>query len=863
MINVVKEKIKSIEFRVLSPDMIKKMSVVKLITPELYDADGYPIEGGLMNLRMGVIEPGLRCRTCGGRVKECPGHFGYIELARPVLHIKYLEFLYSALRSTCTHCGKIALDEKTLEKLKLKIKLTEKHQGELEAWKVTKEIISKAKNSLVCPHCGEKRIKIKLKKPYFFYEDKTRITPIDIRERVEKISDEDTLLLGINAVGGRPEWMVLTNLPVPPVTVRPSITLESGQKSEDDLTHKLADIVRANQRLAENLNAGAPEIIIEDLWDLLQYHVTTFFSNENSQIPPARHKNGRALKTLSERIKSKEGRFRKNLAGKRVNFSARSVVSPEPNIRSNEVGVPQVMANELTVPERVTSWNIEWLKKLIMNYPNYPCGLYVFSPDGKKKKVTEDSKELIVNEIAHGYSVERMLIDGDTVLFNRQPSLHRMSIMAHKVVVLPGNTFRVNPLVTDPYNADFDGDDMNLHVPQTEEARAEADELMEVNTQIITPRYGLPIIGCKQDHLSGLYLLTRQGETVDKEEAFQLLTRAGVYDAELKFDKSGRVSGKDIFSSMLPKDFNYIGKSGVKDDQSPDVVVKIVNGKLISGVIDDKSVGSKKGLMLAEIVKNYEREDVNLYLQRMSLLGIAVLDIKGFTVLSSDSDLPDKTILEIRKELKESIEKVNNDIESFKKKDMIALPGRTLRETLEQKIINALNNARNKVGLLVLKNASKDNCSIIMSSSGAKGNVLNLAQMAGCVGQQVLRGFRFKRGYSGRVLPHFKKNDLGAMARGFIRHGYKAGLNPTEFFFHGITSRDSQMDTSLRTPTSGYFQRRLINALQDFKVYNDLSVRTSDGNIIQFKSGEDGIDVSKSDGGKIDIDLIIKKVLEL
>jgi DNA-directed RNA polymerase subunit A' len=369
----------------------------------------------------------------------------------------------------------------------------------------------------------------------------------------------------------------------------------------------------------------------------------------------------------------------------------------------------------------------------------------------------------------------------------------------------------------------------------------------------------LPIIACKQDHLSGLYILTREGEMFEKEEAFQMLTRAGVYDANLKFDKSGKISGKDIFSCVLPKDFDYIGKSGSKTE--PDV--KVIKGKLISGVIDDKSVGSKKGLMFQEIVKSYEREDVNIYLQRMSLLGISVLDIRGFTALSSDSDLPEKTVEEIRKELKSSIEKVNSDIESYKAGEMTALPGRTLKETLEQKIINSLNNARNKVGILVLNNASKDNCSVIMSSSGAKGNVLNMAQMAGCVGQQVLRGFRLKRGYKSRVLPHFKKNDLGANARGFIRHGYKAGLNPIEFFFHAITSRDSQMDTSLRTPTSGYFQRRLINALQDFRVFNDLSVRTSDGHVVQFKYGEDGIDVSKSDAGKINIDLIVKKVLEL
>ncbi|MBN1923966.1 MAG: DNA-directed RNA polymerase subunit A' [Nanoarchaeota archaeon] len=863
---IVKEKIGSIEFRVLSPKVIKEMSVVKIITPELYDADGYPVEGGLMNLRMGVIEPGLRCRTCGARVKDCPGHFGYIELARPVIHIKYLDFIYNALRSTCSKCGKISLDEKTLERFKLKMKLVERQRGELEKWNISKEIISRAKNTLVCPYCGEKREKLKLKKPYSFYEEKVRVTPIDMRERLEKVADDDLELLGLDPLGGRPEWMVLTLLPVPPVTVRPSITLESGQKSEDDLTHKLSDIVRTNQRLLENLNAGAPEIIIEDLWDLLQYHVTTFFSNNISQIPPARHRSGRPLKTLSERIKSKEGRFRKNLAGKRVNFCARSVISPDPNIEINEIGVPEVMAETLTVPERVNSWNIEWLKQLIKNSPNLPCALYVFSQDGKKKRVTDESKELLLEELSDGYIVERTLNDGDIVLFNRQPSLHRMSIMAHRVKVLPGNTLRVNLTVTDPYNADFDGDDMNMHVPQTEEARAEADELMDVITQIITPRFGLPIIGCKQDHLSGLYTLTKEGAMFTKEEAFQLLARAKVYNADLKFNKEGLVSGKDIFSAVLPEDFNYEGKSGLykpgSKNKSGDDIVKVVKGKLLSGVIDDKSVGSKKGLLLQEIAKLYDREQVSTYLQRMALLGIATLDMKGFTVLSSDSDLPEEVFKDIKSKLHQSISQVNSAIKSYESGEMVSLPGRTLRETLEQKIINILNRARNIVGSLVLNNASKDNCTIVMAQSGAKGNMLNLAQMAGAVGQQVLRGFRLKRGYEGRVLPHFKKGDLGADARGFVRRGYKSGLSPTEFFFHAITSRDAQMDTSMRTPTSGYFQRRLINALQDFKVVNDLSVRTSNGNIVQFKYGEDGIDVGKSDAGSIDVDLIVKKVSE-
>ncbi|VVB76495.1 DNA-directed RNA polymerase subunit A' [Candidatus Tiddalikarchaeum anstoanum] len=870
MVEIIKEKVDSIEFRVLSPKIIKAMSSTKIITPELYDADGYPVEGGLMNLRMGVIEPGLRCRTCGGKVHDCVGHFGYIELARPVVHIYYVNFIYDALRCTCAKCGRILLDDKSLERYKLKMKVMSKQRGKFEQWDVSHEVISKAKTISVCPHCNEKKIKLKLKKPSSFYEDKVRLTPIDVRERLERIPDEDVELLGMDPVGGRPEWMVLTLLPIPSTTVRPSITLESGQKSEDDLTHKLSDIVRTNQRLYENLNAGAPEIIIEDLWDLLQYHVTTYFSNNVSQIPPARHRSGRPLKTLAERIKSKEGRFRKNLAGKRVNFSARSVISPDPNIGINEVGIPEIMASKLTIPERVTSWNIDWLKEFIKSYPKYPCALYVFTPEGFRKKVTEETKEVLLQELAIGYSVERTIQNGDIVLFNRQPSLHKMSIMVHHVKVLPYKTFRLNLTVTDPYNADFDGDDMNLHVPQTEEARAEAEELMDVTTQIISPRLGTPIVGCKQDHISGLFSLTGKDSKFNREEAFQLLSRAGVYDSNLKFDKEGMAEGKEIFSQILPKDLFYVGKSGTckkcatckKEECTTDSYVKVDKGQLLSGVIDDKSVGARKGLLLNDIAKKYTPKEVSTYLQRMALLGIATLDIRGFTVLSSDNDLPEETVKEIKNVISKSLSSVNTVIKNYEDGELVSLPGRTLRETLEQKIIMLLNQSRNQVGSLVLSNETKETGSSIMTKSGAKGNLLNLAQMAGCVGQQVLRGFRITRGYNDRPTPHFKKGDLGAAAHGFIRHGYKGGLTPSEFFFHAITSRDATMDTSMRTPKSGYFQRRMINAFQDFRIDMDSSVRASDGHLIQFAYGEDGIDVSKSDAGSIDVERLVREVAE-
>jgi len=526
------KKVGSISFSLLSPQQIKKMAHVKIVTPELYDKEGYPVEGGLMDTRLGVIDPGLRCRTCNGKLKECPGHFGYIELGRPALHISYIKAIYVFLQTTCKECSRILLDDENIQKYQGKIdKLKEMGKDDLIP-KVSKLARAGAKNVKKCPHCKAKLNVVKFEKPSTFMEETKRVSPIEILERFEKISDADCMLIGVNPQYARPEWMIMTVFPIPPVTMRPSITLETGERAEDDLTHKLSDIVRINQRLFENINAGAPEIIVEDLWDLLQYHITTFFNNDIAQVPPARHRSGQPLKTITERIKSKEGRFRHNLAGKRVNYAARTVISPDPKIELNEVGVPTLIAMELTVPERVTEWNLDWLKTFIKNGPKvYPGANYVL--DGvKKKKITAETQEVILTELTPGQIVERHLLDGDISIFNRQPSLHRMSIMCHKIRVLPGKSFRLNPSVCNPYNADFDGDEMNLHIPQTEEARAEAEILMEVETQITSPKHGLNVIGCIEDAVTGNYLLTDDRTEMTKEEAIELLISIGVEDSK-------------------------------------------------------------------------------------------------------------------------------------------------------------------------------------------------------------------------------------------------------------------------------------------------------------------------------------------
>jgi len=438
------KRIGKIKFGLLSPKEYRKMSVTKVITADTYDDDGFPIEMGLMDPRLGVIDPGLRCKTCAQRAGECPGHFGHIELAAPVVHVGFAKLIRKILRATCSRCGHLLLDE--MQQHEFLLKMHELKDKNYSTEETVKNVIKEARKAITCPYCAEQQKEIKYEKPTRYVEDSHKLMPADIRDRFERIPDSDIELLGLDATNVRPEWMILTVLPVPPVTTRPSITLENGQRSEDDLTHKLVDIIRINQRFQENREAGAPQLIIEDLWELLQYHVTTFLDNEVSGVPPARHRSGRPLKTLSQRLKGKDGRFRGSLSGKRVNFSARTVISPDPNLSVNEVGVPETIAREMTIPIIVTPRNIGALQEYIKRGPlNHPGANYIKRPDGRRVKITEKNGDEIAETIENAWVVERQLKDGDIVLFNRQPSLHRMSIMAHRVKVMPFKTFRLTP----------------------------------------------------------------------------------------------------------------------------------------------------------------------------------------------------------------------------------------------------------------------------------------------------------------------------------------------------------------------------------------------------------------------------------
>jgi DNA-directed RNA polymerase subunit A' len=928
------KEIGSIQFGLMDPETYRDMSATKIITADTYDDDGYPIDMGLMDPRLGVIDPGLECRTCGSHSGSCNGHFGHIELAAPVIHVGFTKLIRRLLRSTCRECGRLSLTAEEQAEFREGLQRNEELG---EDWTdVLKAAVRQARKASRCPHCGAEQHDIKHEKPTTYYEvqdvlagdyseriasamqpdddgeggrspqalaeesgldvsrvndilsgefrpvgedrkklekaldldlteeDMNKLMPSDIRDWFEDIPDDDIRTLGIDPDRSRPEWMILTVLPVPPVTARPSITLDNGQRSEDDLTHKLVDIIRINQRFMENREAGAPQLIIEDLWELLQYHVTTFVDNEISGTPPARHRSGRPLKTLSQRLKGKEGRFRGSLSGKRVNFSARTVISPDPTLSLNEVGVPERVAREMTQTMNVSERNVDQARQYVRNGPEgHPGANYVKRPDGRRLKVTEKNCEELAEKVGPGWEVNRHLIDGDIVIFNRQPSLHRMSIMAHEVVVMPYKTFRLNTVVCPPYNADFDGDEMNMHALQTEESRAEARVLMRVQEQMLSPRFGENIIGAIQDHISGTFLLTNGNPEFSETQALDLLraTSIDTLPAPAGEDETGDPywTGRQLFSELLPDDLNLEFTSSAGDR------VEIEDGRLESGTIDEDAVGAFGGEVVDTLAKIHSKTRARVFVNEVASLAMRAIMHFGFSIGIDDESIPDEATALVDEAIGSAHDRVEELIEIYEADELESLPGRTVDETLEMKIMQQLGKARDSAGEIAEDHFTDDNPAVVMARSGARGSMLNLTQMAGCVGQQAVRGERINRGYEDRTLSHYQRNDLSAEAHGFVENSYRGGLTPREFFFHAMGGREGLVDTAVRTSKSGYLQRRLINALSELEAQYDGTVRDTSGTVVQFEFGEDGtspVKVSSSEANPVDVENVADRILD-
>ena len=851
------KKIKSIEFGVLSPEIIRKMSGVEVSRADTYDKDGYPIERGVMDLHLGVISPGLRCKTCGHGMRDCPGHFGHIELTRPIMHPKFTEKIFPLMQCTCKECGKLLLEDEYRSEL---LRYSDSPD------KVAKFIIDHAKTLKNCPHCNAETSKVTLDKPTNFYVDGERCYPSDILDWILKIQDQDLFLFGYSNKL-RPQWFILNVLPVPPVSARPSLSLENVVTAENDLTHMLLNIVRINNRLNENMHAGAPQIIIEDLWDLLQYNVTTYFDNNTAGVPPAKHRSGRALNTLAQRLKGKKGRFRYNLIGKRVNSAARSTISPSTDVAIDEIGVPEEVADTLTVSERVTSWNMPRIKEYIKD----DKVKYLITKNNRKRLITDTNKDEIIEALEEGIIAKRKLIDGDIVIFNRQPTLHRVSIMGHKIKILPDKTFRLNPIACAPYNADFDGDEMQIHAPQSESSIAEIKNLLMVDNHILSMRHGKPIITPTEDIISGGFLLTKNTTEFTKKEAMEMLYSIGITELPPADRGRGLYSGKLIFSQILPSDLNIEyenkmytvikkikGKVTKKDLEKYDCYFKVEKGKLVSGVFDERAASPKN--LVDVLSRHYPKEFISEFYYKLSKLVFYTFSKKGLTIALDEYKAPENIRVEIDKKIKELITTTNGIVKKYENKTLPLISGKNLDETFELEMISQSSKIKDYISdqILMLKfndmyddrKISNNNTVMISSVGGSRGRLLNVVNIIGLWGQVTVRTGRAKNGFKNRLLSSNVIGSNSLMDYGFVKNNFYNGFEPKEYFIHSIGGRQGEIDTGVSTKVSGYLYRRLSNALKDLVVQDDLSVKSADGQIIQFLYGDDGLSPDRAYLGK-------------
>ncbi|KAI8822772.1 hypothetical protein BJ741DRAFT_644031 [Chytriomyces cf. hyalinus JEL632] len=739
-----------------------------------------------------------------------------------------------------------------------------------------------AKSKTVCEFCETQLMPVRRQGVVLYYDPKkfdakaarTPITPADALQLLARITDETCNILGLNPVTSRPEWMITTVLPVPPMCVRPSVSIDSGGRGEDDLTHMLANIIRYNNLLTRNEHPK----MLADYREQLQIHLSGYIDNEVSGVAPAQQKGGRLIKSLSTRLKGKNGRLRGNLMGKRVDFSARTVITGDPELSIEEVGVPLSVARTLTFPERVTRYNIDQLQILVNNGTTiYPGARYVVKDSshlGQKAGGTQQRRiDLGIANVSPtveiGDVVERQMVTGDLVLFNRQPSLHKFSMMAHTARVMPYSTFRLNVNVCAPYNADFDGDEMNLHMPQSYPAIAELKTLATVSKLLISPQSNKPVNGLVQDSLCGIRQFTQRDTFLTREEVYNLMMCFPEdHDAWAKIPQPVILkpvplwTGKQIVSLTIPEielkgvtlthaDREDTFKQLTADLSEPetrwaeaefynltphDTRVLILNGQLLTGYLSKKTVGTSSGGLVHVIYMDFGPEAARDFLDHVSRIVTRWLLSTGFSVGLGDAWVQPKTVKAVHGLIQTQLDSVTAILG-----DRTTGP-KTYSKAKEAKIVSLLSRARDMAGKAVALGTHPRNNIRQMVEAGSKGSVLNICQISACVGQQIVEGGRIPLGFKNRTLPHFSKFDHSPAARGFVQHSFIEGLTPSEFFYHAMGGREGVIDTAVKTAETGYIQRRLVKALEDVVVKSDGTVRNSRNDILQFYYGEDGFD---------------------
>ncbi|KAH7729808.1 RNA polymerase Rpb1 [Aphelenchoides avenae] len=934
-------KVTGVKFGAGSVEEIRQASHIQIFNNKLYEESTgkwSPAAYGPLDTRLvcsmlayasqplplqGTFQKTVNCETCGMNLTDCVGHFGYIDLEYPVFHVGFFRLIIQLLQCICKSCASTLLNGE--QKLAFMRQIHNPNLDYLRRKVVHKKVVEASKKISTCPHCGFLNGVVKkavgavlkiahgepIKDDYLQEFENARenkelqnlvpavkfnlMDPMKVQNLFRRIKQEDVPLLMVRAEEKRhPIDLLMRRIPVPPVCIRPSVVseLKSGT-NEDDLTMKLTEIMMVNEVLKKHKRDGAPMKTISETWDHLQVQCALYINSELSGLPPDMQPK-KFLRSFAQRLKGKQGRFRGNLSGKRVDFSGRTVISPDPNLKVDQVGVPVHVAKTLTFPEIVNASNIERLRRVVINGDSIHPGAnhVVDRKTGNKKFLRYGNRELVAKNLQYGDIVERHLDDNDIVLF--QPSTiaaqdqhHGAPRESHAIpnvqafIELP----RFNECACTPYNADFDGDEMNLHLPQTYEARAEASLLMGLKSNLVTPRSGEPLIAAIQDFITAGYLLTHKDTFLTRSEVHRLASSLVDVNARkqqrIKLPKPAIFkpvelwTGKQLVEliispfvdSNIRMNLSARNKShGKADDDwtANDTFVRIHNNQLLSGALDKSLLGSgSKTNIFYILLRDYGEDSAIEAMWRLARMSPVFLSNRGFSIGIGDVKPTEGLLKEQKKLLSNGYTKVEDYIASVKAGKLKAQPGCTEMETLESLILGELSMIREHAGKACLYNLSVRNTPLTMAVCGSKGSFINISQMIACVGQQSISGKRPPDGFENRSLPHFDCNDKSPQAKGFVENSFYSGLTPTEFFFHTMAGREGLVDTAVKTAETGYMQRRLVKCLEDLAVNYDNTVRTSTGEIVQFRFGEDGLDpafMEAKDGSVVDFNHILEHV---
>jgi DNA-directed RNA polymerase II subunit RPB1 len=838
--------IKSIHFGILSPEDIRKYSVLEIVSADL-QYEGHDGQGGLNDAHLGVVNKGEICKTCHLDSERCPGHFGHINLAVPLFKQEYTRVIKLILDSTCIKCGNLLIKKDKVKAATLGLVGKDAHD------RIKAMLPSSSTKIKICGHCYVVQPKIQSKNmlsieytyshtnnsditknnenaqlpdgiPDKVFSEYQPYPTVDIHKRIKALPNELIKIFGLDQKTSRPEWMMWTVLPVSPPVVRPNTT-NDGQHSYDDWTHNYIEIITLNSKVRAYIENGKdPRIAIKDL--NIAVAAITF-----NTIDTVNHRQTRKpLVSIKARLDGKDGLFRKNLTAKRVNFGGRSVVSAGPHTPIHHLGIPKKIAMILTVPIKATKYNIDELQQAIINGPNvYPGANYISSGGNIRNLRIGNRNDIVVNI---GDEVGLHIREGDPVLFNRQPTLWRPSILCHAAEIVPHFTFRLNLSACTPYNADFDGDEMNIHVPQSEATMAESKFLASVHKHLISSQTSSIMCGIDQDSLTGIALFTHANVKFNRILAAELALWGDKFDA-IDLGSKKIWNSRDIISLILPR-INVSTFSKIKDNdhyKKEDKELIIRDGQHVSGIIDSAAVGTGSHGTIPQIVwRDYGPKEAAALITRIQEIAAHYLIHRGFSISLGDMMTSKESVIVAKKVIRKGFEELEELLRKIDSGQFVTPVDVTVETWFEQLAFIILGSPlTEKAGKSTYAELNTpDNPFVSMIDIGSKGTLTDLYVVTACLGQLGIVGKRAQATFGRRTLPFYHRSEQDPVSKGYSYHSQLDGMNVMEVFFMSQSGREGVTATAINTASAGYLARRMTKMSERIRVEYNYMARGGD-----------------------------------